>query len=99
MLGKECEMSKESGAKVSVLKDLLKKMYEMMVSGKDAEEAHDESEEHEEDEGMSLADMEAERIAEGMVADPKKKKPKYALMSMTVESKPKMNLKNGKKYA
>jgi hypothetical protein len=104
MMSGACEKTPEVGAKMSVLKDLLGRMYKLMGMDPKAE-AMEEMEEEDEEEGMSLADMEAERAMESM-SEPKKKKPKYAMLSMSVEAKPakgeapKMPMASkGKRYA
>lgn len=103
MMGEGCEHTPEVGAKMTVLKDLLKRMYKLMAVDAPPEEPAAE-EMAEEEEEMPLSDMEAERAAESM-GEPKKKKPKYAMLSMSIEAKPdkaapsKSMIGKGKRYA
>ncbi len=98
MMGECKEMSGEDGAKVSVLKELLQRMYKLMAMDKPKET---ESMEMEDDEDESPLTEVAEETVEGMDGEmPKKKLPKYAMLGMSLKTKeaPKPMMGKGKRY-
>lgn len=93
------EMSGEDGAKLSVLKELLGRMYKLMAMDK-PKEAESMGMEEEESEGEGPLTEVAEETVEGMDGEPKKKLPKYAMLGMSLKTKeaPKPMMGKGKRY-
>jgi hypothetical protein len=93
------EMSGEDGAKVSVLKELLQRMYKLMAMDKPKGEEMAMEGEEDDDDGM-LSEVAEDTMEE--VAAPKKKLPKYAMLGMSLKTKeapkPAMMMGKGKRY-
>jgi len=82
MLGEACEkkMGGEGAAKVSVLKDLLKRMYKLMTAEK-AKKADDS------EAGEEMAEKDDDYMEEEVLEMKPKRKPVVALASMSVSTK------------